>query len=209
MGKFPQNQALPAFKTKMGEITSTLDKANQAYEAAKLTIVQARVDVKFADYFGDGEIKLLLRRAELADGRVGGAIYKAIAPEGQSPLIKPFGQKQVDILIDIEGILHALSANWPAAAQEEAVVKGLRVNYEAALKSRTDAWQNARNLRAARNLAKLAFVKGYTEISLGVKALFLDDKKVVDLLFDDVESDVEKDLGDEEEPDAPQDPTPA
>ena len=209
MGKFPQNPSLAGYQAKMGEITSALDKTNRAYEASLLAIIQARVDVKFADYFSDTEIRQLLRRAALADGKAGGPIFKAIAPEGQTPLIKPFGQKQVDVLIDIEGILHALGATWPAAAQEEAVVKGLRTSYEAALKSRADAWQNARNLRAARNLAKLAFVKGYNEISLGVKALFLDDKRVVEILFDEVESDLEKDLGDEEQPEDPPAPTPA
>ncbi|APR77741.1 Hypothetical protein A7982_03088 [Minicystis rosea] len=195
--------------TKMGEITEALDEAHRAYEASAITIVQARVDVKFADYFSDTEIKQLLRRAELADGRAGGPIYKAIAPEGQTALIRPFGQKQVDILVDLEGILHALAATWPGAAQEEAVVKGLRTSYEAALQSRTETWQKARDLRAARNVAKLAFVKGYTEISLGVKALFVHDKKMVDLLFDDVESDIEKDLGAEEEPQASEGSTPA
>ncbi|APR87304.1 hypothetical protein A7982_12653 [Minicystis rosea] len=209
MGKFPQNPSLTGYQKKMGEITSTLDKTNQAYEASLLTIVQTRVDVKFADYFSDTEIKQLLRRAALTDGKAGGPLFKAIAPEGQSPLIRPFGQKQVDVLIDIEGTLRALAATWPAAAQEEAVVKGLRTSYEVALKSRADAWQNARNLRAARNLAKLAFVKGYTEVSLGVKALFLDDKNIIELLFDEVESDIEKDLGEEEEPENPQGPTPA
>ena len=200
LGKLPQNQALAAFAAKANDATAALEAANLAYEQAKVLIVEARVDVKFADVLSDAEVKQLLRRATLADGRANGPIFKALAPDGQTPLVKPFGQAQVDVLIDLEGKLQSFAATWPDAAQEKAVVEGLRVAYEAALEGRKNAWQNARNLRMARNLAKQGFVKGYNETSLGVKALYQDDKKMIELFFDEVENDVEKDLGEEEAP---------
>lgn len=191
----------------MGDITSTLDGANRAYDASKLAIIEARVDVKFADITSDAEVRQLILRATVADGRPNGPIVKAIAPDGQTPLTKPFGQAQVDVLIHLEDTLQALTAAWPQAAAEKATIAGLRASYEAALQGRKTAWQAARGLRKARDLARQAFVKGYNEISLGVKALYVDDKRMVELFFDDVENDVEKDIGAEEE--APADPAPA
>jgi len=148
-------------------------------------------------------VKQLLRRAELADGKAEGPLMKALAPGGQTPLVKPFGQKQVDVLVDLEGTLDALATTWPAAAQEKATVEALRAAYQKALQTRDDAWQSARNLRKARDLQKQAFVTGYVQLSFSVKALFPGDKKMADLFFDEVENDVEKDVGGDGETPAP------
>lgn len=206
LGKLPQNATLAACATKMSDITAALDKANHEYEQSKLAIVEARVDVRFADLTTDTELQNLMRRAEIADNKAGGPIFKLIAPDGKSAVVKPFGQTQLDVLVDLHGTLEKLAPTWPGAAQEMATVDGLRKSYKAALGGRDDARQDARNLRVARNLAKQAFITGYVEISFTVKALYPQDRKMQDMFFDDVDNEVEKDLGDE--PEAPS-PAPA
>jgi hypothetical protein len=207
LGKLPQNPPLAGFAQKMGDLSATLDTASQAYEQSKLGIIDARVDVKFVDLTTDTEIQSFLRRVETADNKAGGPLFTIVAPEGKTALVKPFGQKQLDVLVNLMGTLKAMAATWAPAAQEITVLDGLAKSYKAALDSRDAAWQNARDLRIARNLAKQAFITGYVEISFSVKALYPQDKKMQDLFFDDVDNEVEKDIGAEPAP-APE-PAPA
>lgn len=203
LGKFPKVSELVAFAAKMTAATAALEGAKLAFESSAMAIVEARVDVRYIDMITDSELLNLIRRVELADGKAGGRIFKLIAPEGKTALVKPFGQSQVKVLVDTCGVLNELKPTWAGAAQEWTLVDGLRDQYDTALKGRDAAWQSARNLRVARNLAREAFIKAYLEISYGVKALYPDDKKMQDLFFDDVSNDVEKDLGEDEEPAAP------
>lgn len=197
LGKFSKAPDLVPLAAKMTEITAPLDKASKAYEDAKGAIVEARVDVKFADHITDAELQNFIRRIELADGKAAGPLFKVIAPEGKTALVKPFGQKQLDVLVDLLGKLNALAPTWAGAAQEITTFEGLRQSYKDALTARDAAWQTARNLRVARNLAKEAFIAGYLETSFKVKALYPQDRKMQDLFFDEVENEVEKDLGDD------------
>lgn len=203
LSKHPENPQLASYALKMSDSAGGLDKENQAYEQAKLAIIDARVDVRFVDITTDTEIQSFLRRVETADNKAGGPLFKAIAPEGKTALVRPFGQKQLDVLINLTGTLKALVATWPAAAQEIAVIEGLAKSYKAALAGREGAWQEARNRRIARNLAKQSFITGYVGISFSVKALYVQDKKMQELFFDEVDNEVEKDLGDEPAPEAP------
>jgi hypothetical protein len=200
LGKLTQNPPLAAHALKMGDISSTLAKENQAYEEAKLAIIDARVDVKFIDLTTDTELQSFLRRVETADNKAGGPLFKVVAPEGKTALVKPFGQRQLDVLVNLSGTLKAMVATWPAAAQEITLIEGLAKSYKAALEDRDSAWQRARDLRVARNLARQAFIAAYVEVSFGVKALYPHDKKMQDLFFDEVDNEVERDLGEEPEP---------
>lgn len=202
LSKLPQNPPLAAYAQKMSDSAATLDKENQAYEQAKLAIIDTRVDVRFVDLSTDADIQSFIRRVETADNKAGGPLFKTIAPEGKSALVRPFGQKQLDVLVNLGGTLKALGATWPAAAQETTTIDGLAKTYKAALDARDGAWQTARDRRIARNLAKQAFITAYVEISFSVKALYPQDKKMQDLFFDDVDNEVEKDLGEEPEPQA-------
>jgi hypothetical protein len=199
LGKLPQNPPLAAYAQKISDVAATLDKENQAYEQSKLAIIDARVDVKFVDLSTDAEIQSFVRRVETADNKAGGPLFKTIAPEGKTALVKPFGQKQLDVLVNLVGTLKALGATWPGAAQEITILEGLSKSYKDALDGRDSAWQSARDRRIARNLARQAFVTAYVEISFSVKALYPQDKKMQDLFFDEVENEVEKDLGEEPE----------
>ena len=208
LGKLPQNPPLAGYALKMSDLSAKLDAESQAYEQSKLVIIDARVDVQFVDLNTDNEIQSFLRRVETADNKAGGPLFTILAPEGRTSLVKPFGQKQLDVLINLIGTLKAMVATWPAAAQEIPVLDGLAQSYKAALDYRDKAWQSARDLRIARNLAKQAFLTGYVEISFSVKALYPQDKKMQDLFFDDVENVVEKDIGAEPAP-APEPAAPA
>ncbi len=205
LGKLTQNPPIAAHALKMSDVSATLDKESQAYEQSKLVIIDARVDVRFIDLTTDNAIQSFLRRVEMADDKAGGPLFKIVAPEGKTALVKPFGQKQLDVLINLVGTLNALAATWAPAAQESASFEAMAKGYKAALDYRDNAWQSARNLRITRNLAKQAFITGYLEISFSVKALYPQDRKMHDFFFDEVENEVEKDLG--EEPELP--PAPA
>jgi hypothetical protein len=202
LDKFPSVPGLVAAAAKMGAAAAALEQANDAYEQSKVAIVEARVDVKFADLTTDIELQKLFRRVELADGKAGGPLSKAVAPNGKTALVKPFGKKQLGVLINLHGALQSLVPTWAGAAQEATVVDGLRESYLSALDARESAWQSARSSRVARNLAKEAFIKAYLEVSFSVKALYPQDGKMQDLFFDEVENEVEKELGDEPAPPA-------
>lgn len=200
LGKFPNVPKLVDSAAKMSGITMALRQANDTYEQSKNTIVEARVDLKFTDLTTDIELQNLMRRVEIADNKARGPIFKLIAPEGKTAVVKPYGQKQLDVLNELFDVLGNLVPTWAGAAQEAATVDGLRQSYKAALDSREAAWQNARKLRGARNLTKQAFIKGYVEISFAVKELYPQDRKMQDLFFDDVDNEVEKDLGEDAPP---------
>lgn len=190
MSKFPSNQVLVGLGVKITAAAGLLHQANLAYEASKQAIIEARVEVKYIDFFGDDETHKLLRRAELADGgKPGGPIHTALAPKGKTPLVKPFGQSQVAVLKDLEGRIQATAAMWPEAAGEQAAVQKIREDYEGALGARDAAWQSARNLRVARNVARDQFVLAYVDATLEVKQLFPRDSRMQELFFDEVEKD--------------------
>ena len=93
LGKLSQNPPIAAHALKMSTISTTLDKESQAYEQSKLAIIDARVDVEFIDLTTDTEIQNHLRRVEIADNKAGGLLFKIVAPEGKTALVKPFGQR--------------------------------------------------------------------------------------------------------------------
>lgn len=207
----PNLPILTASAVKMADITSSLKAQQAGYDASKYLIVEARVALRLRDYFTDIELANMLRRVQIAENQSAGPVFKQLAPAGKAALTRPFGQSQLDVLVDLETKLTAIAATWKPAAAELAVVTKLTQDYRAALQTRDEAWKSARNLRLGRDLAKAAFLKGYTEVSLALKALYVDNKRLLEMLFDDVEADVEKDLGSEEQeqPATPVTPAPA
>lgn len=207
----PNLPILEANATKMEGLTTALKLKQEAYDASKYVIVEARVRLRFTDYFTDFGIGSLLNKVQDLEHQKAGPIFKQLAPNGRAALTRPFGQSQLDVLVDLETKLTELAQTWTPAGPLLATVTGMRQNYEAALQARADAWKTSRNLRLARNVAKAAFIKGYNEVSLALKAIYLDNKRMLELLFDDVAADVEKDLGDESQQDQPTQakPTPA
>ncbi len=199
LGKVSAKPALAPLAQQIADSANALEQANTAYEQSKRAIIYARVDVKYIDFAADGESLNVVRRAELADGRANGPIAKLVAPDGRAALVKPFGQKQVDVLKDLEGRLQAASGLWADAAAEQSKVHAIRIDYEASLAARDQAWQAAKNLRVVRNVAKAKFVAAYVDATLEVKQLFPGDARMQELFFDEVE----KDANEPEEAEAP------
>lgn len=189
LGKFASNSDLVALSQQMTAAADALEAASTAYEDSKRAIIRARVDVKYADFLSDSEVQNLLRRAELADGKSGGPIYRVLAPDGKTPLIKPFGQSQVDVLEDLKGRIEAATPLWADAPKELGTVQKIQTDYSTAITTRTTAWNTAKKLRVARNVAKDQFVTAYVHITLEVKQLFPRDPRMQDLFFDEVEKD--------------------
>ncbi|MEO5726392.1 MAG: hypothetical protein ABI134_32715 [Byssovorax sp.] len=188
LSKFPQNPVLSQLATRMSSAGVLLDDVQAKYVASVKTIVRARVDVKFADWSADNVIRMAQRVAELADGRVGGAIASKLYPNGITPIVRPVGATQVLEMHDLENRYDLLAATWPDAAAEKAKIVAARTTYESALSARHDAVQNASNARTARDLTKEDFLSVYAEIGARVKAEFPRDRKMQDLFFDEVSS---------------------
>lgn len=189
LGKFTSTPALVTLGQQMTGAADLLSASNAAYEDSKVAVIQARVDVKYVDFASDNGVESLLLRAKLADGKNKGTIHQVLAPDGKVPLVKPFGQKQVDALSDLEGRLKAASALWADADKELTTISALKADYKLALEGRDAAWQKARDLRVARNVARDKFITDYVHITLAVKQLFPKDTRMQDLFFDEVERD--------------------
>lgn len=189
LGKFTAQQELLDLSKGLTDGSDALSKASTIYEASKVAIIQARVDVRYIDWFGDTAISQLLLRAELADGKANGPIYLTLAPAGKTPLVKPFGLAQVQALKDLEGRIKATFTIWPEGPAELAKIQQVRQDYEVALATRDAAWQSAKDLRVLRNVARDQFVILYVNTTLDVKKFYPKDGRMQDLFFDEVEKD--------------------
>ncbi|MEP7125517.1 MAG: hypothetical protein ABJE95_31580 [Byssovorax sp.] len=188
LSKFPQNPTLAQLAIKMDTAGAVLDDVQTKYITAVKSIIRARVDVKFADWSADNVVRVAMRAAEMADGKVGGPIASKLFPSGITPIIKPIGATQVQEMHDLEGWYDVVLAIWPDAAVEKSKVVAARKVDEDALNARRDALQNASNARTARDLTKEDFLSVYAEIGARVKAEYPRERKMQDLFFDDVSS---------------------
>lgn len=186
LGKFPANAVLASLATKMAAIAQPLSAAQTSYEAGVKAILLTRVDVKYANLVSDRRIRLVQQNAEIADGKPNGSIEASAFPEGSAPITRLVGASQVKAMVDLEGRLAPLAKLWPASQTEMAAIAEQRADYDAAVKGREAAGQTARKLKAARDVARDAFVTEYTEIIHRVEAEFPRDKAMQDLFFDDV-----------------------
>ena len=186
LSKFPHRPALSQLAARMDTAGSLLDEVQAKYVASIKTIIRARVDVRFADWSSDNVIRMAQRAAEIADGKVGGAITSRLYPNGITPIIRPIGATQVLEMRDLESRYDVLAATWPEAAAEKDKIVAARKSYEDALNARRDALQNVSNARAARDITKEDFLGVYAEIASRVKAEFPRDRKMQDLFFDEV-----------------------
>lgn len=184
--KFPENKALKALGGTLAQARKSLAAAQHAYVEAVSEIVHTRAEVRFADFKADKGVRASLRKAEDADDGKGGKIASIAFPDGVTPIIKPVGATQVKAMEDLEGRLEALSGTWDAAAAELASIKKLRSQYEAALKQRREAGQNASNKKAARDAAKEDYLDVYAQIAARVKAEYPRDRTMQDIFFDTV-----------------------
>lgn len=186
LSKFPQSPVLCQLAARMNSAGAVLDEAQIKYVALIKSLIRARVDVRFADWFADNVIRMAQRAAEIADGKVGGVIASRLYPNGITPIIKPIGATQVTEMRDLESRYDVIVAIWPSADAEKDKIVAARKMYEEALGFRREGLQNASNARTARDLTKEDFLSIYAEIIARVKAEYPRDRKMQDLFFDEV-----------------------
>jgi len=204
LGKFPGTPGLAPLAEKLTLAAQSLEDSQAKYAAAVKAILPTRVDVKYENFASDRRIRTTQQKAELADGKKGGAIAAQAFPEGSAPLIRLVGLSQVERMVSLEGRLAALAPLWPDALVEAKAIGQHHLAYKKAIDGRTNAGQVATNLRAVRDVAKEVFLTTYAEITSRVSAEFPRDTPMQDLFFDDVRA-----RSAAEQADDPDDATPA
>lgn len=184
--KFPAHPALVPLAAQMQSVSQALFAAQTGYADAVKAILPTRVDVKYENFVSDRRIRLTQQKAEMADGKKGGAFATHAFPEGSAPIVRLLGMSQIKGMSDLAGRLTSLASRWPEAAAEGQAITQFRDAYEAAIKGRTEAGQTSTNLRAARDVAKENFLTVYAEFMSRVAAEFPRDTAMQDLFFDDV-----------------------
>jgi hypothetical protein len=209
--KFPANQALAPLAEKMQSAGQVLQRAQTNYADAVKAILPTRVDVKYENFVSDRRIRLTQQKAEMADGKKGGVIATQAFPEGSAPIVRLVGESQVNEMSLLAGRLAALAPLWPEAPAESQAISQLRDSYKTAVEGRHSAGQNAKNIRAIRDVAKESFLTAYAEITKRVGAEFPRDTVMQDLFFDDVRARSTAAQADEPEaePPAEEEPAPA
>jgi hypothetical protein len=187
-GKFPGTAGLAPLAAKLTASAQALDESQAKYTAAVKAILPTRVDVKYENFVSDRRIRVTQQKAELADGKKGGAIASQAFPEGSTPLVRLVGMSQVEQMVNLEGRLAALAPLWPDATAEAKAIGQHHLSYKMAIDGRTSAGQVATNLRAVRDVTKERFLTTYAEITSRVSAEFPRDALMQDLFFDDVRS---------------------
>jgi len=188
LSKFPDNVVLAGLGASLKVEQDDLGARQAAYEQAVREIIAARVDVSFENFSSDRRVRQTHRKAELADGKQGGKISSALFPDGSNVITRLQGDSQIQAMQDLEGRLEANKSLWNEAASEKADIAAHRDRYAKALKSRHDAGQKARDLRALRDAAKDRFVTKYLQAQSQVEVEFPRDKLMQELFFDDVRS---------------------
>jgi hypothetical protein len=154
------------------------------YRTAVLDCITPRVAVAIVDLRADG----VTRSAKRAADEAGKDVAAMVFPEGVTPIVKLFGQSEVDSLIALEGRIAAAAGRWSEAAAMQTRIIEARTRYEAALANRTTALNLAASKRALRNSAKEDFLDTYAKVASAIKGLFPRDKTLQDVFFDEVRS---------------------
>lgn len=163
---------------------SELTTKQDDYRTAVLDCIAPRVAVAIVDFRADS----VTRSAKRAADEAGKDVAAMVFPEGITPIVKLFGQSEVDSLIALEGRIAAATGRWSDAAATQARIVEARTRYEAALANRTAALNLATSKRALRNSAKEDFLDTYAKVASAIKALFPRDKTLQDVFFDEVRS---------------------
>ena len=186
LSKFPERPALLELARRLGEGVETLDAADKAYQAVRRELIEARVDVGFADHQSDRVIRRTHKQAEIEDGQRGGRIVTQVFPGGMAKITRLVGNSQVAAMRKLEARLQSSQDIWPGASRELVTVTASRLGYETALDNRQAAAQKLHDLRTARDAARERFLDLYSEVVSRVKAEFPRNTSLQNLFFDDV-----------------------
>lgn len=184
--KFADNPVLVGLSAAVTSATTGLTSAQSAYAQAVVAIITPRVAVKYADFTSDRAVRAAQRAAETADGEKFGKVATAVFPDGVTPIVRPVGQTQCDLMRALEGRLEAAASIWPGAMAEKAKITAERTTYEASLAARRTAMEVASDLRAKRDAAKEDFLDVMAAAAGRVKEQFPRNRAMQDLFFDRV-----------------------
>ena len=163
----------------LGVGTGALMSAQGGYRAAVIDLIPHRVAVKLSDLRSAEVVRSVKRAADDA----GAEISEAVFPGGIEPIIKPFGQTEVDELRKLEGRI-AAATSWADRTAQLARIVEVRELYEKALKDRKDAMMAAAGQRAVRDSVKEDFLDVFATVAAAIKGEFPRDKKRQDVFFD-------------------------
>lgn len=78
------------------DLNNTLDAAHISRRALRKPLLEKRASFRFAHYHVDQTIRSFFRAVEIADGgRRGGPLAQALFPDGLSPVVAPYGTRQI------------------------------------------------------------------------------------------------------------------
>jgi hypothetical protein len=152
------------------------------YRTAVLDAIASRVAVLMVDLRADA----VTRSAKRAVDDAGKDVAAMVFPEGVTPIVKLFGQSEVDALIALEDRILAVKGRWSEAMATHARIVEVRTRYETALRNRTTALNFASSKRALRDAAKEDFLDTYARVASAIKGLFPRDRVMQDIFFEDV-----------------------
>jgi hypothetical protein len=152
------------------------------YRTAVLDAIASRVAVLMVDLRADA----VTRSAKRAVDDAGKDVAAMVFPEGVTPIVKLFGQSEVDALIALEDRILAAEGRWSEAMATHARIVEVRTRYETALRNRTTALNFASSKRALRDAAKEDFLDTYARVASAIKGLFPRDRVMQDIFFEDV-----------------------
>lgn len=197
------NPTLSALADLLAGRRSELENKQTDYANAIMAIIDTRADLRWINWEADRLVRAVLKDAEKADGKQGGRISKAIAPEGITMIVRSTGQTQVDEMKKFEGYLVAAAPLWADASAQLAIVSAMRQTYENGVLARKTAGETAALKRHARNAAKEDLITVYAKVTSSVKAEFPRQKEFQDLFFDEVRSEPELSADSDDEDEGP------
>jgi hypothetical protein len=184
LGYFEQTASLaPPFS----QVNARLESAEQVRQLAERAQIEARVQVRFADYSIDTQLRSMWRASELADGGRRGAISRALFPEGLNPLVIPTGESQHTTVEQFAILAHACTV-----ADADKVLGEWLPRLEEANAKLKIALQERERRATARAVASAAEESAREDHALAVdklmgevRAIFPKDRKRWDLIFPD------------------------
>jgi hypothetical protein len=186
-----------AFKALNDELHAQLERRR----ALRKPWLEARQDVRFADWNGDQVIRAYQRAAEIADGGRRGPISQATLPDGISPVVAPSGSRQLPALVAlikrlknarVEGIDAFRDAELPKLEAARTQLETAIAAYQAARTAYNEAFAVEKAMRDEHRLAVDALMGA-------VRAAFPGDKALQNVIFPDAT--VSRGVGDDADDD--------
>ncbi len=170
-------------------VNAELEAKYEARRKLRRPLLEARQDLRFAEHDAEQAIRRFSREVEIADGGRRGPLAQALIPDGITPLIAPFGAKQLELLRGLVERVEKSRAPGVDGVRTEELPK-LKAALTA-LETAVDAYESARRAYLAAFGDELAVRDEHrlaVERLMGqVRAIFPGDRKRQDLVFPDVE----------------------